>query len=177
MVGAHTLNHQFLVLFTKALCPHGGVRHPEEHEEPPQDTRDAVGHEERLPGFDGGGRGDVCECVGEDAADDLLPAVHHVPVCDGLGLLVALVPHGGEHEENGLTAGFEDPEEGAHGDEAGEVVACGMKGEDSTPEDNVDAEVFGNWHSLNYIVCRKSEIETLVSKPLPMLTNPNIAVP
>lgn len=59
---------------------------------------------------------DVGEAVGEENADDLLRAVHHVPVRHARGLLFAAVTHGGEDDEGGLARGLEDAEQGADDD-------------------------------------------------------------
>lgn len=73
---------------------HGRVGEVVEDEETPEDGEGAVGDEDCLPGGEGAGV-EEGEAVGEEAADDLLAAVHHVPECDGLGLFGAFVPHAG----------------------------------------------------------------------------------
>jgi hypothetical protein len=70
--------------------------------------------------------------------NDLLSAIHHIPVGYGLRLLLALVPHAGKHNEDRLTAGLKDPKKCSYCYEAREVLARRMQGKDRTPEHDVD---------------------------------------
>lgn len=107
LVVSNTLDHQLLVLLGEALGSHGRIRHVNQHDGPEEDGDDAVGKEEPLPGLERAGL-DQAEAVGEQAADNLLSTVHHVPVGDSGSLLLALVPHGGQHDETWLADGFEE---------------------------------------------------------------------
>lgn len=78
-VAADALDHEMLVLLGEALCAHGRVRHHDQQHDAVQDRDAAVGQEERLPGLDRLVVAQKTEAVRQEAADDLLTAVHHVP--------------------------------------------------------------------------------------------------
>ncbi len=107
---------------------------------------------------------DQAEAVGQQTTDDLLGSVHHVParvrsclervsygipVCHGFGLLLAFIPHAGHQDEGGLADGFEDTQQGANSDQAREVLAGTVQGQNCTPENDVHAEVFRDRDSLD----------------------------
>lgn len=83
-----------LVLLAEAFRAHGRVGHPPHDKQSPQDGQTSVGEEQRLPGLEYFVASNEGEAVGEQAADDLLGAVHHVPVGDGGSLFFPLVPQG-----------------------------------------------------------------------------------
>lgn len=73
------LNHQTFVLLGEAFRAHGRVGHPAEDKYGPDYGENSVTHEEGLPGFNWGAGGDVGESKCQEAADDILEAIHHVP--------------------------------------------------------------------------------------------------
>lgn len=97
------------VLFRKALGSHGAIGHPPTHKEAKEDGNNAIDEEKPLPGLQRP-RGDEREAVGEETADNLLGAVHHVPIDDSGGLLLSSIPDGGEDDEGGLADRFEETE-------------------------------------------------------------------
>lgn len=149
LVGTQALNHHVLVLLAEALGTHRRVGHPPHDEQTPEDRQTSVGEEQCLPGLEDLVTADQGEAVGEQTTDDLLSTVHHVPVGDGVGLLLTLVPHGREQDKGRLTAGLEDTQQRADNHQAGEVVAGRVESQDHTPQANVDAEVFADGNALD----------------------------
>lgn len=96
-----------LVLLRKALGSHGAIGHPPAHKKTKKDGDDAIDEEKPLPGFQRPS-GDEGEAIGEETANDLLGAVHHVPIDDSGSLLLAPIPDGGEDDEGWLTDRFEE---------------------------------------------------------------------
>lgn len=125
-------HHIALLVFTKALGPHRGVRHVPEDENTENDGGNGVAEEQPLPGS----KGTVFyerEAVCQQTSDDLLHSVHHVPVSDGSSLLLTLVPHCRKHNKGGLARGFEDTKQGSDDDQASEVFASSMTSQADTP--------------------------------------------
>lgn len=54
-----------------------------------------------------------------------------------------------QDQERGLTDSLEDSEKSSDHNERCKVLASSMQGKGSTPEHNVDAEIFGDWETLN----------------------------
>lgn len=77
-----------------------------------------------------------------------------VPIGDGGSLLFTAVPHAGQHDEDGLTAGLEGTEECSQDDHSGEVLSGCVESEDAAPDNDVEAEILCNWDSLDDPVCR-----------------------
>lgn len=73
----------------------------------------------------------------------------YIPVCHGFSLLLAFIPHAGHQDEGGLADGFEDTQQGAHSNQARECLAGTVQSQNSTPENNIDAEVFRDRDSLD----------------------------
>lgn len=97
-----------LILFAKALGTHRGIRHPPKDEKAEDDGDDTVSHEQPLPRSEGAVR-DQSEAVSEESADNLLRAVHHIPVGNPRGLFFASIPHGGEDHKSRLASRLEQP--------------------------------------------------------------------
>ena len=92
---------------------------------------------------------DLREGVGKQAADHLLGTIHHIPVCDDLGLFRALVPDGTHDEESRLADSLEDTEERSDGDESWETEAYGMQAQNRRPGHDIEAEEFGYGDTLD----------------------------
>jgi hypothetical protein len=92
---------------------------------------------------------DLREGVGKQAADHLLGAVHHVPVCDDLGLFRAFVPDGAHDEKSWLANSLEDTEECSDGDKSWESEAYGMQAQNRRPGHDIEAEEFGYRDTLD----------------------------
>ena len=80
-----------------------------------------------------------------------------------MSLFFPLVPHGGEDDEDWLTAGFEDTEESTDGDKTSKVAAGSVESQNGTPENNVCRKVFGDWYSLDNVICRISSAHQSVT--------------
>lgn len=91
LVGSNTLHHELLVVLREAFGSHGGVREEPKNETAPEDGERAIRDEDGLVASD-----DLVpnqrEAICEQSAHNLLSSIHHVPVRNGLGLLLALVP-------------------------------------------------------------------------------------
>ncbi len=92
---------------------------------------------------------DEREAVRQKAAHDLLPAIHHVPVCDCCGLLFALVPHAAHDQEGRLADSLKDAEQGPQCHKRREVLRDSVQRKDGAPQANVQAEILANRDSLN----------------------------
>jgi hypothetical protein len=97
---------------------------------------------------------DLGEAIREESANDLLRAVHHVPVVDYLSLFVTLVPHRTHDEEGGLANRFEDTEEGSDCDESGKAEAESVAAEGDGPQHDVGTEEFCYRYALDRPVYR-----------------------
>jgi hypothetical protein len=66
---------------------------------------------------------DLRETIGEKTSNNLLGAIHHVPVVDDRGLFIALVPNGTHDQERRLAYSLEDTEQSSDCYERGETEA------------------------------------------------------
>lgn len=92
MVGSDAFYHEPFIVLGEAFCSHGRVREEPENKPAPKDGEGAVGDEYGLITSNDLVPPNQGKAVREKASYDLLCSVHHVPVCDSLGLLLALVP-------------------------------------------------------------------------------------
>lgn len=148
LVAPHTLDHQSLVFFRKALCFHGRIWHPIANEETPEDGQSSICDEKGLPRF----QGSVIELgkrVCKKPPNDLLPSIHHVPVRYRLSLLFPLVPHTAQEQKAGLTNGLENTEQRPQREDTGKAVGNRVQCKNCAPEHDVQGEIFGDRHSLN----------------------------
>lgn len=92
LVASHALNHKLLVFFGETLCSHGTVGHPKQDKKAPAHRNSAVGKKESLPVLDWRRWAlDESEAVCQKSTNDLLTAVHHVPVRNCSRLFFPLV--------------------------------------------------------------------------------------
>jgi hypothetical protein len=101
----------------------------------------------------------------QSADDQKLSGGFNVPICNCSCLLLSLIPHGRQHDENRLATGLEDTQQGTDGDQSSEVVASSVKGQNSTPQANVDTQVLANRDSLDNPIgrvfdCEDSDVNT-----------------
>lgn len=106
-----------------------------------------------MPGFQARGRGlDESEAVGKEATDDLLPAVHHVPVTHRRCLFFSLIPHGTKVHKGRLADGFQDAQESAERDKCCEIFGDGVQSENNPPEDYGRSEILCDGEALDEAV-------------------------
>lgn len=96
-------------------------------------------HEEDPPAGELGM--DEREAIREQPAEDHRQGIADVEPRDSTSLLLFLIPHGDDQDEDGRDAAFEDAEESAADCETGERRARRMTAENQTPEHDVHAEV------------------------------------
>lgn len=101
LIVTDALDHESLVFLGEAFGSHGRIRHVDENENAEEDGDDTVRQEQPLPGFKWPG-GDQGEEISQQATNNLLSAIHHIPVGDSCGLLLAAVPHSGKYNEGRL---------------------------------------------------------------------------
>ena len=123
MVGSDAFYHEPFIVLGEAFCSHGRVREEPENKPAPKDGEGAVGDEYGLITSNDLVPPNQGKAVREKASYDLLCSVHHVPVCDDLGLFRAFVPDGTHNEESRLANSLEDTEERSDGDESWETEA------------------------------------------------------
>lgn len=97
--------------------------------------------------------------------DQSFACAFNVPVCHGSCLLLSFIPHRRQCNEDRLTTGLKDTQQGTDRDQSGEVVASSVKGQNRAPEANVDTKVLANWDPLDDPVgrvfdCEDSDVNT-----------------
>lgn len=136
-----------LVFFGKAFGSHRTVGHIPAYEEAKEDRDNPIDQKDPLPRLQRAG-GDKTEAIRQQTANDLLHAVHHVPVYDPSRLLFSSVPDGGEKHKGWLTRRLEQAQERPYRDKTSKVGASGRAGQNSAPGDDAEAQVLSEGHSL-----------------------------
>ena len=131
------------------------IGHEEQKKDADGEGEEAGGQEDDFPG---GNAGAVVvdafgDAVGQEATEDLRPAVEGEPDADAGPLLGFRVPLRGEEGEARRDGCFEDAQEEADGQGALEVAGCRHAAEDQAPHHDAEGGVFGEREALQQAVC------------------------
>jgi hypothetical protein len=89
------------------------------------------------------------ETVGEKTTNNLLRAIHHIPIGDYSGLFITSVPNGTHDQESRLANSFEYSEQSPDHDKSGEAEAKSMAAQNRRPAHDIDGEEFSDWNALD----------------------------
>lgn len=92
---------------------------------------------------------DLREGVGKETSNNLLSAVHHVPVIDDHCLFFSLVPHRAHDDKSGLANCLKDSKKCPDGNKSWKAEACSMAAKNNAPTHDVDAKKLCNGYALN----------------------------
>ena len=102
----------------------------------------------------------MLECVRKQRANDRASTSAEIPNASARRLFVLLVPHGCNEHQRWRNCRFEAAEQNSGDDEAGIRVAGGSDGDDGTPEQDHDTQIFGSRETLHAVAMGelKSEV-------------------